>query len=734
MITVEGRNLSDPNFGASNLRNEKGQFDKESSQELVKNIKSALDPQNKAISESLRKFATQLSKNTEAFSEAAKEMTDSDRKNFENYVKVLSKSDGSYKSRIKESDAFIRNSEKVQDADTSFSGTGIFSIPDKIKGLAQSKGGFLSGTATAIKQGLTNQFERGSAGERGFFGLGQTRTGRIAAAQRRFNKLNSGSDGLKSATDAMGLSSGGKERKVTDRESPAKQQTELLEDILDVLKDIREKPVGGSMMGLPGSPTPRPGRPGRTGPSSSTPRNQRTPEEQSARDNRAKELREERAAKRNGTKPDAQPKTKKPGKLGNLLKKTGKFGLRAARFAGPVGAAVGAVGLGLGAYNAFKGFNADPNASLGSKFKNAGSGFLSGASFGLFGSDPEEIAAQAAMQEEVAAETIETPAPVEPAVEPAVEPEFKPFQVDVPEDATPQEFTQAAMDQHLEKIKSGEIPSSPDSLVSARARAEKRHADLASRFEPSEDSIRLSQLRAQRSELSMQKQGEEQAMLERGERVAAQAQDPDYKFGDIDSQMAALTEEINALSEKIVGDDTGEETSRVPSSLQGNLVRTTSTQVTGGETVTGGGSVTRHAAVIEDYETEESANYKAMLDATLAKQKAGLDENGWDWMDSDEFNEMNKEIQDLRSKYSETRGRRVVKPGYEEINPAPLPTGAAVESMTEAVQTQQSASTAPVINNITNNNTSPTDTPVLINPATSRSTSSSLQRFQDSRF
>lgn len=61
----------------------------------------------------------------------------------------------------------------------------------------------------------------------------------------------------------------------------------------------------------------------------------------------------------------------------------------------------------MGAFDAFKGFNADENASFGQKMKNAGSSVLSGLSFGLLGSSPEEIAAAAA----------KTPARVEQAKE-----------------------------------------------------------------------------------------------------------------------------------------------------------------------------------------------------------------------------------------------------------------------------------------------------------------------------
>jgi hypothetical protein len=51
--------------------------------------------------------------------------------------------------------------------------------------------------------------------------------------------------------------------------------------------------------------------------------------------------------------------------------------------------------LAMGAFDAFQGFGADPRAGFGSKLLNAGSSALSGATFGLLGSNPAEIAARA---------------------------------------------------------------------------------------------------------------------------------------------------------------------------------------------------------------------------------------------------------------------------------------------------------------------------------------------------
>ena len=90
------------------------------------------------------------------------------------------------------------------------------------------------------------------------------------------------------------------------------------------------------------------------------------------------------------TTPKKPPTPDKPsGKgIGKVLGGASK----ALRFAGPIGAAIG---VGVTAYDAYQGFNADPNASLGDKFLNAGSTAINSATFGLLGSDADEIAAAA---------------------------------------------------------------------------------------------------------------------------------------------------------------------------------------------------------------------------------------------------------------------------------------------------------------------------------------------------
>jgi len=73
-------------------------------------------------------------------------------------------------------------------------------------------------------------------------------------------------------------------------------------------------------------------------------------------------------------------------------------GSRFGRAASTVGRVAGRAALPLAAtmtaYDAYKGFTADPNASISGRFRNAGSSALSGMTFGMLGSDPADITAR----------------------------------------------------------------------------------------------------------------------------------------------------------------------------------------------------------------------------------------------------------------------------------------------------------------------------------------------------
>lgn len=113
------------------------------------------------------------------------------------------------------------------------------------------------------------------------------------------------------------------------------------------------------------------------------------------------------------------------GALGGAARAAGKF----AKFVPGVGTALTA---GMAAYDAYQGFKADKDAPLSERLKNAGSSALSGATFGLLGSSPEEIKAR----KEAAAAAAGKPAtPAAPATKPLTEMSYADMQAKAAEAA-----------------------------------------------------------------------------------------------------------------------------------------------------------------------------------------------------------------------------------------------------------------------------------------------------------
>ena len=75
----------------------------------------------------------------------------------------------------------------------------------------------------------------------------------------------------------------------------------------------------------------------------------------------------------------------------SLLKGAGKLAK------GVLGKVAAPLAIGMALFDGFKGFNADKDASLGDKFKNAGSSALNGLSFGLLGQSANTISSNAAV-------------------------------------------------------------------------------------------------------------------------------------------------------------------------------------------------------------------------------------------------------------------------------------------------------------------------------------------------
>ena len=102
-----------------------------------------------------------------------------------------------------------------------------------------------------------------------------------------------------------------------------------------------------------------------------------------------------------GATPPATPDGPDRNRGGGRLGRAARFLGRGAKFIPGVGLiAAGA----MGAFDAASGFSADPNAGLGESLANAGSSALNGLTFGLLGSSPDEIAANATANETTSSE------------------------------------------------------------------------------------------------------------------------------------------------------------------------------------------------------------------------------------------------------------------------------------------------------------------------------------------
>ena len=81
-------------------------------------------------------------------------------------------------------------------------------------------------------------------------------------------------------------------------------------------------------------------------------------------------------------------------KAGSVLSKASPGLVKGLGFAGRVAGKLALpLAAGMAAYDGYKGFNADPNATTGQKFKNAGRNVLSGLTFGLVDSTEDKMAA-----------------------------------------------------------------------------------------------------------------------------------------------------------------------------------------------------------------------------------------------------------------------------------------------------------------------------------------------------
>lgn len=325
---IEGQNVLDEGFNAFNVRNEKGQYDKKQAATLVKNIKAALDPQQKGINDSLKDIAKKLGENTVAVSQAFQSATEKDKEQFTTVMqaaKAIGKKTGPAAQgaagrtfrdeaiKLENSNSDLYKSLGIEDA--AFKDSGIFKLKSDFKNLKsdfKNNEGMFSGEGNKLGNFTGNalkKFKTGYGfGDTGFLGLGSTaetkkRNAKLRVADAQIsNQSLDGVKGLEQAIDTVAGTELSKEKKEKtksigeksaekskdkaaekassnsglDTESTAQKQFEVLEDIHGELKKLNELVEGGAMAGsgdggggmmdmLDIGTRGRRGRPGRSG-------------------------------------------------------------------------------------------------------------------------------------------------------------------------------------------------------------------------------------------------------------------------------------------------------------------------------------------------------------------------------------------------------------------------------------------------------------------------------------
>ena len=413
MLNVAGRNIADEGFSGSNVRDSNtGRFTSEGANKLAQSVRSGMsmtssrDSSATNISVAVSKLTEAIANDTQNFQELLNKQDEKTKKLFDSYIKSLES--GKTSNIEKAMEKFLLSMEKDTskkfekiidavgqrkalnegntvkqkfakfmgaDADKGFGGSiaQAFSEPGRMFGTNRGflGTGLFSGGPSAAQQQATAELGKENQTKGITKGIAELVTNiaadnsedkNVSEIQAKNNKekvAEKGSSNKKGpekviiADQPIITKDAPKTMSGIDVNDPAAEQLQVLKDILEELKLISGKPAGGGL----GSIIPDidlPSRRPRTGP---LPRS------------------------RTGPRPGPRPG---PGRLGNL----GRFAKGAGRFLGPVGLGLTA---GMAAYDGFKGFNADEDATLGQKFQNAGRNIGSGLTFGLIDSVEEKM-------------------------------------------------------------------------------------------------------------------------------------------------------------------------------------------------------------------------------------------------------------------------------------------------------------------------------------------------------
>ena len=444
MFKITGRNILDDGFNAGNVLDTENsmRFSKAGAEKLGESIRSGMqrtsttDRNQSKISNAAGMVAKNIGQNTEEIQKLMENQGDKTREELSKLVKLMTNSQKLQGDRsVKAIKEIVKQTEKIklvagEDGEKLTSALGVNDAKKELTsgggliksffGVDQDAGGMES-----VKQA----FEPSRLfGDSGFFGIGaRSNTQKNAEREARLEIENDAqSSSIAEVTEDLGIAQNKKDSaqiaqqsnktppgsgptapgsgRGVDRKSEDEKQNDFLEDILKELKILNEKNFGGGGGIIPGAMKTAGGVVtsaltagagalataktfgnrllGRDIPEADTP------------DKNSTKKPEADTPDKNSTKKPGS--TRKPSTTSRLLKGAGRFARGAARFAGPLGLALTA---GSAAYAGVQGFNADPDASTGQKFLNAGRGIGSMLSFGLIDSPEEKMEKERILQE-----------------------------------------------------------------------------------------------------------------------------------------------------------------------------------------------------------------------------------------------------------------------------------------------------------------------------------------------
>lgn len=712
MIRIEGRNIGDEGFGGSNARDmDTGRMSSEAAKFLTETIKKAVQPieftksstNKSAISESSNQLVKTLEENTIAVQEFFVENSESTEE-FKKLIQMMEASiEKTGDASVKSIQDAIKQIEKIKisssDPEKANEILGLDSVKDRLGDNLKPEtiGGRVFKKLTNVDL-RTEKASQAFSAEK-LFGLAPSKETQIErleqtareeaevkakgdAASTAVNTLTQASESTEASSEttkpAVTKNAEGGEAFKTgiDRESSDNKQVELLEAILAQLKDMGEmNSDGDDGLDLPGLPPGRGRRNGRRG----------------SRNGR-------RGLNRSSTvKPKVKPKTSMLSRAGRLGRSAGRF----ARFAGPLGLAVTA---GMAVADGVSGFTADENATTGQSFQNAGRNIMSGLTFGLVDSTQEKMEDGSYEKDRI--------------LEAAEDAGFYDKDYMGKSEIDKTKIQDASIPQ-LQAILEDDDLRSQDVKFVEELITKKQQSSVTPSVSnsttsySSDDAMQMGPGDVKEYDTRLEEINNSD-MSETRKKMARRRLEGEYssKFGGTPQQLEARNAYKQMEEERSVTPSVSTNKNENSNAVDPKLKELNEKAAT---------------AEIAYNENPTEENYKAMADATLKSDEYIL--------------ESNVPNANALVNMSPSDPSRMLMTGtdgasnLEKIETSVTPTADAVGNMTEATSAQSAQSAPTVINNITNNNTSGSQSsPVMVAPTTSRNATNSFIDFQRQQY